>query len=194
MDQLDGASGKLEVSLDGQWKSLSQWRETVLRHVGYVGSDFFIIQGSIRDTLSYGLMHPPSDSDCYEALEIADCSFVFTLPRGLNHELDDQGRGLSAGQLQRLSLARALLRKPKALILDEFTSCLDLQTESQVMQNLTQLKSKMTLIVATHRKEPLAFMDGILNLSNHDGSCSLSWQSPRSLQIPRSVSTETISE
>jgi len=78
--------------------------------------------------------------------------------------LSEQGEGLSAGQKQRLALARALLRKPKVLILDEATANLDSKTEMTLIKTLIKLKGKMTLIVISHRKSLLKVADQTLYL------------------------------
>ena len=81
------------------------------------------------------------------------------LPSALDHRIDERGGGLSAGQRQRLGIARALLRSPGALLLDEATGGLDLRTEEEVVQALGGLKGKVTLVAATHRAALLAIAD-----------------------------------
>jgi len=92
--------------------------------------------------------------------------FVFNLPGKLSYRLTEQGQGLSAGQKQRLALARALLRNPKALVLDEATSNLDSITEMKLVETFKQLKGSVTLVAVTHRLELLRIADQHLELSD----------------------------
>ena len=84
---------------------------------------------------------------------------------GLQHPLSEQGEGLSAGQKQRLGLARALLRDPEVLILDEATSNLDSATEAQIIKTLNNLKGKMTIVSVTHRDQILSIADQVVKLA-----------------------------
>ena len=93
------------------------------------------------------------------ALNLANCAFVSRLDKGLEHGLTEQGEGLSAGQKQRLALARALLRKPNVLILDEATSNLDIHSEESLVKTFEQLKGKVTIIAVTHREALLRIAD-----------------------------------
>jgi ABC-type bacteriocin/lantibiotic exporter with double-glycine peptidase domain len=130
-----------------------------------------IISGTVRDNLLYGnATHLIEESDFDEALKLSGCSFVKNLPGNLSYELTEQGEGLSAGQKQRLALARALLRKPKVLILDEATSNLDAATESALVDTLIELKSYITIVAVTHRDALLKIADHhlTLNLINED--------------------------
>lgn len=150
---------------------LEKCRSSLLASMGYVGPDSFIIPGTIRDNLLYGnATHLIEESDFDEALKLSGCSFVKNLPGNLSYELTEQGEGLSAGQKQRLALARALLRKPKVLILDEATSNLDAATESALVDTLIELKSYITIVAVTHRDALLKIADHhlTLNLINED--------------------------
>ena len=126
-----------------------------------------MMAASIADNLRLGNVNA-TRQDMEQALRHA-CAwdFVSTLPNGLDTILSEGGKGLSHGQAQRLSIARALLRKAPVLILDEATSDLDPDTEAQVLQNLSGLG--ITCILATHRSSVLArcskvcrIQDGIL--------------------------------
>ncbi|MBI3543217.1 MAG: ABC transporter ATP-binding protein [Deltaproteobacteria bacterium] len=132
-------------------RPLSELRHELYEVIGYVSSEAFIVDGSIRENLCYGLTGKPTDAELEGALRKAECGFVFELPGRLEHRLTEQGQGLSAGQKQRLSLARALLRKPKVLLLDEATSNLDYETEAKLLQTLRELKEAMTIVAITHR-------------------------------------------
>lgn len=157
--------GHIELLADDGPHNLEEGRRRLLRSIGYVGPESFLVEGTIRENLVYGLDTVPSARELNEALNKAECAFVHALPRGLDHKLSEQGQGLSAGQKQRLSLARALLRRPKALILDEATANLDLETESRLMETLSKLKSEMTLVIVTHRSTLLPLADLKLEFS-----------------------------
>lgn len=130
---------------------LTDFRRRLLKRIGYVGAESFLIEGSIRQNLCYGLLRTPSEDEMAEALRQAECDFVAYFERRLDHPITEQGQGLSAGQKQRLCLARALLRRPSALLLDEATANLDLQTEARLVATLAKLKGRVTVIAVTHR-------------------------------------------
>jgi ABC-type bacteriocin/lantibiotic exporter with double-glycine peptidase domain len=153
------------VSLvDTQKWSLESTRSGLLKALGYVGPESFLFEGTIYDNLIYGLTRIPTQHEIEEALIAAECHFVGQFPEGVQHFITEQGQGLSAGQKQRLALARALLRNPKALILDEATANLDQETEARLIQGLAKLKGLLTLIVVTHRPAFLAIADRQLDL------------------------------
>jgi ABC-type bacteriocin/lantibiotic exporter with double-glycine peptidase domain len=157
--------GEIAVRWDEKVYGIREVKTSLLQHVGYVGPESFLIEGSLHTNLVYGLPFQPSDHQLRDALELAECNFVYSFPEGLEKKLTEQGHGLSAGQKQRLSLARALLRAPKALFLDEATSNLDRETEAKLIQTFARLKSKMTLIIVTHRHSLLEIADQELRLS-----------------------------
>ena len=147
-------------------KKVTDIQSGLLGAIGYVGPESFLIEGSILDNLTYGLHHQPGEADVNEALRVADCSFVDAFPNRLNHQITEQGQGLSAGQKQRLSFARAILRKPKVLILDEATSNLDMETEIKMVQTLKRIKGSTTILAVTHREALLEIADQVLKLSS----------------------------
>jgi ATP-binding cassette subfamily B protein AbcA/BmrA len=154
--------GKIAVSIGGNNYPLLELKERILHSVGYVGAESFLIEGTILENLCYGLQTIPAESLLLDICRKAECGFVFEL--GLQHYLTEQGQGLSAGQKQRLSLARALLRNPRILILDEATANLDAETESNLVNTLSQLKGQVTMVVVTHRQAFLKIADQELRL------------------------------
>ena len=99
------------------------------------------------------------------ALETAAADFVKELPEGLDSPCFEAGAGLSEGQAQRIAIARALLRPGKALLLDEFSSALDPQTEDILLERLTKALPDRTMIFITHRERIIDFCDSVLRLS-----------------------------
>lgn len=138
-------------------------RNTFLSKIGYVGPENFIIPGSIRDNLQYGAeVH--TDEELWRALDLSQSTFVKYLPGELDHHLTEQGEGLSAGQKQRLSIARALLRNPQFLILDEATSNMDVDTENDILEMLSTVRESMTMVIVTHREAVTKIADTIVNM------------------------------
>jgi ABC-type multidrug transport system fused ATPase/permease subunit len=152
------------VRADAGPTRIEQAREGLLRSVGYVGPESFLVDGTIRDNLFYGLRSAASDDDIQRALAEADCGFVFELKEGLDHRISDQGHGLSAGQKQRLSFARALLRQPLVLILDEATANLDSESERRLVAALSRRKGATTILAVTHRDALLSIADRVVKL------------------------------
>ena len=152
----------------GASRDMNAARAALLQVIGYVGPESFLIPGTIRDNLNYGASMHYHDADMIKALELAECGFVFAQPGGLGHVLTEKGEGLSAGQKQRLSLARALLRKPKVLILDEATANLDFETEATIVETLSHLKGRVTLCIVSHRAAFDDLADIQLNLDLTD--------------------------
>lgn len=122
-----------------------------------VSQEKAILAGDIAAYLSIG-QGDVTEAEMEKALRLA-CAweFVSALPGGLHAPLGERGSGLSEGQLQRLSIARAILSPAPVLLMDEATSALDMETESQVIRNLFAEDSRRTVIVTTHRPSLLAY-------------------------------------
>lgn len=122
------------------------------RHLmSYVPQGNTILQGTVAENLRMGKENA-TDAELEEALRTA-CAweFVQRMPDGLESKVGERGRGLSEGQVQRLAIARALLRDAPVLLLDEATSALDVTTERQVLNNIIKRQPNKTCIVTTHR-------------------------------------------
>ena len=152
-------SGQVYIQDSLQSYPIKEVRSHLLKMVGYVGPESFVIAGSFRENILYGCERPCSDDELKAAIYDSGCAFIYESPQGLDHQITEQGEGLSAGQKQRLGLARALLRQPKVLILDEATANLDKQTEIALVDTLAKLKSNMTIVAVTHREELLRIAD-----------------------------------
>lgn len=129
----------------------------------YVPQGNTLLSGTLRENMLLG--NPKAtDAEMLEALRLACADFVADLPEGLDTAFSEQGGGLSEGQAQRISIARALLRPGTILLLDEATSALDAQTERQVLQNLLADGSQRTVIMITHREAAVDFCQQVVNL------------------------------
>ncbi len=128
-------------------KIMASWRD----QIGYVAQDVFLLNDTVRANL---LWASPSatDDEIWNSLHLAAAEgFVSRLPDGLETKLGDRGVRLSGGERQRLALARALLRRPRLLILDEATSSLDSENERRIQEAIQGLQGKMTIVVIAHR-------------------------------------------
>jgi ABC-type multidrug transport system fused ATPase/permease subunit len=126
--------------------------------ISYVPQEVQIIQGTIRENIALGY---PADlfqeNMFWKALELSRLSeFVKSQPLGLDAQVGDRGVNMSGGQRQRLGIARAMLTEPRLLVLDEATSSLDSETESEFVEALRQLAGKVTLVVIAHRLSTVA--------------------------------------
>jgi ABC-type multidrug transport system fused ATPase/permease subunit len=124
--------------------------------MSYVPQGNTILQGTVAENLRMG-KEDATDAELEEALRTA-CAwdFVQRMPEGLNSTVGERGRGLSEGQVQRLAIARALLRDAPVMLLDEATSALDVTTERQVLGNIVKRQPHKTCIVTTHRPTVLS--------------------------------------
>lgn len=130
----------------------------------YVPQGNTLFSGTIRDNLLMGNPEA-SEEQLAQALHTAAADFVFDLPSGLDTQCFEAGAGLSEGQAQRIAIARALLRPGSILLLDEFSSALDAQTETVLMERLTSRLPDHTMIFITHREKIIDYCDSILRLS-----------------------------
>ncbi len=129
--------------------------KSLREHIGYCSQNIQLFSGSIYDNITAGLDNV-SEEEVVEAATIACChDFIAKLPGGYGYQLIENGMNLSGGQRQSLALARALIRKPKLLVLDEPTSSMDSETEEKVVNNLFSLPNNPTIVISTHRIQHL---------------------------------------
>ena len=148
---------------------LRQWR----RQVGYVGQETVLFHQSVRENLLWA-KPDASEDELREALEMASAGFVYELPGGLETVVGDRGVLLSSGERQRISLARALLRKPTLLILDEATNALDVENEARILDAIRDAmrsskqegRGALTVLMIAHRASAVHRADRIFELED----------------------------
>ncbi len=157
-------SGKISIGKqDLEAIKIADWR----RQIGYVSQDSAVFAGSIRDNLVYGLEKNLSDEELWHGLELAYAAhFVRDFPEGLDTEIGERGVKLSGGQKQRIAIARAFLRDPKILMLDEATASLDSQSEEKVQRALDKLMNGRTTLVIAHRLSTIVGANQIYFIEN----------------------------
>lgn len=136
--------------------------------IGYVAQDAFLFDGTVAENLRYG--DPVADDDSLRrAAEQAEAhAFIAELPHGYDTQVGERGVRLSGGQRQRLTIARALVRDPAILVLDEATSAVDNETEAAIQRSLARVAHERTTIVVAHRLSTIRHADRIHVL--HDGT------------------------
>ena len=137
--------------------------------IGYVPQDIFLIDDTIARNIAFGLQDSEIDplrlreaSDTAQLLDFIEAE----LPNGFDTNVGERGIRLSGGQRQRIGLARALYHRPSLLILDEATSALDVATEARLLEALSALAGKLTMVVAAHRLSAVANCDQLVDLAN----------------------------
>ena len=134
---------------------------SVRKKIAYISQDIFMFSDSIYKNLKIG-NEAISDEEVEEICRKCGIdSFIRSLPMGYETVLEENGRNLSGGQKQRLAIARALLRKPEVLIMDEATSNLDVITEKSIQKMIDELSSDMTCIIIAHRLNTIKKCDNI---------------------------------
>lgn len=136
-------------------------RETLRKQISFVLQDPFLFYGTIKDNIRYGDLKA-TDEDIVKAAKLANAdSFITKLPNSYQTKLAQEGGGISQGQKQLISIARALLADPNILILDEATSSIDTVTELKIQDALTKLMKGRTNIVIAHRLNTIQQADRI---------------------------------
>lgn len=150
-----------EITIGGQnidQISLENWR----KQIGLVGQNSAVMPGTIRENLLYGLEREVSDDELWHALEMAYAkNFVQEMDDQLDTQIGERGIKLSGGQRQRIAIARAFLRNPKILMLDEATASLDSESEAMVQKALSSLMKDRTTLVIAHRLSTIVDADTI---------------------------------
>lgn len=151
--------------------------DTLRQHIGYVSQDAFLFTGTVAENLLLGRPDATFE-EIQEAAGIAGArEFIESLPEGYETAVGERGMKLSGGQRQRISLARAVLRNPSLLVLDEATSAVDTRTEKAIQENLHQFREGRATLAVAHRlstvlksDEILVLVDGmVLERGDHQG-------------------------
>ena len=152
--------GKIEIYGDGECYEASPCTRC---NLVYVPQGNTLLSGTIRDNLRLGDPEA-SEKRMKWALMVAEAGFVLDLPDGLDTLCGEKGAGLSEGQAQRIAIARGLLRPGSILLMDEFSSSLDPDTEARLVENLSRSAEGKTIIFISHRERVVAGCDHVLNL------------------------------
>lgn len=191
-------SGSIEIeSLDGE--HMLPVSDSTRRLCAYVPQGNSIFSGTIESNFR-AIKPDVTEEEIVAALKTADAwSFVSALPNTFRTELKERGGNLSEGQLQRLSIARAILRDAPILIMDEATSALDVDTEARVLKNLMTENPNRICLITTHRPSMLAYSDIVFRVSGEgdfirqDPSDGLGWETAEAEGANGSgIATETV--
>jgi len=158
-------AGQGEILVDGRPLAaleLHAWR----RRVTAVTQDAILFNASVADNIAYGRPGATPDDVVRAAVMAGADAFVRALPQGYDTVVGDRGVRLSGGQKQRLALARALVRQPEVLILDEATNALDAEAESLVQDAIAAIGRELTLVVVSHRLSAVARADHFVLLED----------------------------
>ncbi|WP_257299719.1 ABC transporter ATP-binding protein [Haloarchaeobius sp. FL176] len=136
------------------------------RHIGYVSQDTFLFYGTVEENITYGTFDADRE-DVVEAAKMAEAhEFIQNLPDGYDTEVGERGVKLSGGQRQRISIARAILKDPDILVLDEATSDVDTETEMLIQRSIDELAEDRTTFAIAHRLSTIKDADQILVLED----------------------------
>jgi ABC-type multidrug transport system fused ATPase/permease subunit len=134
--------------------------------ISYVSQDAFLINNTIENNIGFFDEEVSKDDIVKASKEAHIYDFIKTLPEGFKTVVGERGVRLSAGQRQRISIARALAKKPEILLLDEATSALDNESEVEIQKVIEQLKGDMTIFVIAHRLSTVMDSDKLYVLDN----------------------------
>ena len=156
--------GSISISGIGPLEAFAKWQGAV----SYVPQDVIISNGTVRENVSLGFpIELATDEIVWRALELAQLSeFVRELPMKLDTRVGDRGTKISGGQRQRLGIARAMFTQPMLLVLDEATSSLDGETESNISESIRRLHGKVTVVMIAHRLSTVRHADRVIYMNN----------------------------
>jgi ABC-type multidrug transport system fused ATPase/permease subunit len=152
--------GSVQISGLAPQLTVSNWPGAV----SYVPQDVVIIAGTIRENVALGYpLSEATDELVMNAIKIAQLEkFITSLPEGIDTQVGERGTKISGGQRQRLGIARAMFTHPHLLVLDEATSSLDGQTESDISDAITQLQGSVTIVMIAHRLSTVRNADQVI--------------------------------
>ena len=140
--------------------------KSLRRNIGLVSQDVFLFEGTVFENIAYGNLEASNEEVWNAANQSEATDFINQLPNKENTIVGERGQKLSGGQRQRISIARAILKNPEILILDEATSAVDNETEAAIQRSLDMLKQNRTVIVIAHRLSTIRNADKIYVLEN----------------------------
>ncbi|MDZ5470169.1 ABC transporter transmembrane domain-containing protein [Bacillus sp. 31A1R] len=156
-------SGQLDIS---NVPINDQTLENTRNWIGYVPQDHILFSKSVKENILFG-RNEANESDLEKAIQLADFKKdLEMLPEGLNTLVGEKGVALSGGQKQRISIARALIKNPEILILDDSLSAVDAKTEKKIIENIRTERAGKTTIITTHRMSAVQHADQILVLDD----------------------------
>ena len=161
---LPSNEGEVLISGKTPLEAVKEWSGAI----AYVPQDVLIADGSIRQNVSIGFPDSEATDDLvWKAIEMAQLkTFVKSLPKELDSQVGERGTRISGGQKQRLGIARAMFTMPKLLVLDEATSSLDGQTESDIADAIQALKGIVTVVMIAHRLSTVREADKVIYLDH----------------------------
>ncbi|MDX1571475.1 MAG: ABC transporter ATP-binding protein [Xanthomonadales bacterium] len=134
--------------------------------IGLVSQDTFLFHGTVRENIAYGRQDATDDEIIAAARAAEAMEFIERLPQGLDTVIGERGQKLSGGQRQRLSIARAVLKDPRILVLDEATSAVDNETEAAIQRSMARISQGRTTLVVAHRLSTIVDADRIIVLEH----------------------------
>jgi ATP-binding cassette subfamily B multidrug efflux pump len=159
----DVTSGAIQVdSTDVRDYALTSLRE----QIGYVPQDVFLFSDSIRHNINFGLDQPDEEKMAQAARDADVYENIIRFPEGFDTKVGERGITLSGGQKQRVSMARALVKEPKILILDDSLSAVDTKTENAILDSLQRVMKNRTSLIISHRVSSVKLADEILVLDD----------------------------
>ncbi|KUP07879.1 multidrug ABC transporter ATP-binding protein [Bacillus coahuilensis p1.1.43] len=143
-----------------------QTKDQVRNWIGYVPQDHILFSRTVRENILFGHLEA-SEEELQRAIELADFSKdVERLPEGLETLVGEKGVALSGGQKQRISIARAVIKNPEILILDDSLSAVDAKTEARIIENIRRERAGKTTIISTHRLSAVQHAEWVLVFDN----------------------------
>ena len=140
--------------------------EDLRQSIGLVSQDVYLFHGTVRENITYGTFDATDDA-IVKAAKIAEAhEFIMSLPNGYDTIVGERGQKLSGGQRQRISIARAVLKNPPVLVLDEATSSVDNETEAAIQRSMEKISIGRTTIIIAHRLSTVRNADRIFVLEN----------------------------
>jgi ATP-binding cassette subfamily B protein len=140
--------------------------EDLRRAIGLVSQEVFLFHGTVAENITYGSFEASRAAIERAAVLAEAAAFIEGLPHGYDTVVGERGQRLSGGQRQRIALARAILKNPPVLILDEATAAVDNETEAAIQRSLDQITADRTTLVIAHRLSTVRHADRIVVMEN----------------------------